>query len=138
MKKVADKFSSVASGSSIKGENNDCVVRAFALALERPYDEVHAVCAKHGRRFAEGTYPMTQRSVAQEYDMEEIDFSALASLTPTGWKPTLVQFMTHFKKGRYYVARRGHAFVVIDGVVHDNVRKTGPRSRICRGFKVKD
>lgn len=34
--------------------------------------------------------------------------------------------------------RRGHAFVLIDGVVHDWMHGTGPRSRIIKAVKVKD
>ena len=49
------------------------------------------------------------------------------------WRyPTLAQFIRTHPKGRFILHRRGQAFALIDGVVHDRAVGTGPRSRIRR------
>ena len=135
MEKTSAKYSSL---PTIHGDHNDCAVRSFSLVLDRPYNEVHSVCEKHGRKFACGTNGVTQRAVAKEYGMIEVDWKELRALSPSASYPTVLQFLKAFPKGRYYVCRDGHAFAIIDGVIHDWVRGTGIRSRIIRCFKVKD
>ena len=44
-------------------ETNDCVVRAFSLALNRPYAEVHALCKAKGRLDLKGTSHSTVEAV---------------------------------------------------------------------------
>jgi hypothetical protein len=136
MEKTSAKYSSLP--TSMLGELNDCVVRAFSIVLDKPYDDLHAQCAKHGRKFAKGTHYYTQRNVAQENGMVEINWNELRNLSPSGEYPTVLQFLKAFPKGRYYVCRNGHAFAIIDGVIHDWARGTGIRSRIVRCFKIKE
>jgi hypothetical protein len=116
-------------------ENNDCVVRAFSLALNKPYDEVHAICAKHGRKPNRGCLAGVQRDVAKHYGMQGIMLDIGNLGKREGIYPTLAMFLRRFPKGHFYVARRGHAFTIIDGVVHDWARGTGHRSRIIRAFQ---
>jgi hypothetical protein len=120
------------SSSSFSGvEANDCVVRAFSLALNRPYSEIHASCKSHGRVDKKGTSGFTVEAVAKEYGMESIkaDWSIRGALT-------LSQFIAANPTGKFYMNRRGHAFALIDGVIHDWARGTGPRTRIIAAFKV--
>ena len=135
MEKTSAIYSSL---PCLTGEKDDCVVRAFSIVLDRPYNEVHSTCEKHGRKFAHGTSGNIQRTVAQEYGMVEVTWKELRALSSSALYPTVLQFLKAFPKGRYYVCRDGHAFAIIDGVIHDWARGTGIRSRIIRCFKVKD
>lgn len=120
--------------SAFAGETNDCSVRAFSLALNIPYAEAHALCAKHGRQYGKGTLWWTSHKVAWDCDMVPVlTYDAYA---PRGARyPTLAQFIKEYPKGHFYLIRRGHAFALIDGVVHDWTHGTGARSRILRAYK---
>ena len=132
MEKTSAKYSTL---PAMNGEANDCVVRAFSIVLDKPYNEVHAQCEKHGRKFGKGTYPHTQRKVANDNGMTEIYEKELHKLSPSGENPTVLQFLKAYPTGKYYVCRSGHAFAIIDGVIHDWARGTGIRSRITRAFR---
>ena len=113
-------------------EHRDCVVRAFSLALNKPYAEIHAACKRHGREDRKGTYRDVQRRVAAEYGMSTV----FLYNQQKPWLPiTLAQFLREHPKGNYYLVRKGYAFTVIDGVVHDWAHGTGPRSRIILAYK---
>lgn len=120
--------------SAFARETNDCSVRAFSLALNIPYAEAHALCAKHGRQYGKGTSWVTSHRVALAYGMHQVlTYNAYA---PQGARyPTLAQFIKEHPKGHFYLIRRGHAFTLIDGVVHDWTHGTGARSRILRAYK---
>ena len=134
MEKTSAKYSTL---DCIAGETNDCVVRAFSIALDKSYAEIHEKCAKHGRKFRECTYLPTQRAVAKEYGMKELAYNDLWNLSPTPYQyPTVTQFIKAHPKGRFYARRNGHAFAIVDGVVHDWVKGTGARSRITYAFEV--
>ena len=128
MEKISSIYSSI-NGDIV--DRRDCCVRSFSIVLEKPYSEVHAVCAKYGRRKNSGMYDVQQRDVAKEYGMTPVK---VYGISPNG-NPTVLQFIKAFPKGRYYVARSGHAFAIIDGVIHDWKSGTGIRSRIIRAFK---
>jgi hypothetical protein len=125
---------SAARPENFSKENKDCVVRAFSVVLGRSYEEIHAACKMHGRKSGCGTTGHTQELVAEEYDMKKVPLSVLTC--GTQFNPTLQQFINAHPRGRYYLTRRGHAFAVIDGVVHDWMRGTGARSRIIRAYQV--
>ena len=106
-------------------EKKDCVVRAISLAVNVAYAEVHAALAAQGRETGKSTYARQTLTVVESYGMQQV---------PTV-RPTLQQFIRENRQGRYVVIRRGHAFALIDGVVHDwNGSKTGPRSRVLIAF----
>ena len=133
MEKNSARYSSVRP-TEFSRENKDCVVRAFSIVLNRSYGEIHGACKRHGRKDSDGTKGCTQDAVAEEYSMEKVPLSDITC--GNQFHPTLQQFINSHPKGRYYLTRRGHAFAVIDGVVHDWNRGTGSRSRIIRAFRV--
>ena len=56
--------------------------------------------------------------------------------TNLGWvhqnvtvRPTLASMIRQCREGRYLVIKRGHAFTIIDGVIHDNTA-VGARSQV--------
>lgn len=106
-------------------ERNDCVVRAFSVALRRPYAELHDACSAAGRGYGRKTCDVTVWRVAYKY-----------FLLPWDTRGTVAQFIRANPSGRFYLHRRGHAFCIIDGVVHDWRAGTGARSRITLAYRV--
>lgn len=118
-------YSTVANGD-FPTERRDCSVRALAIALGIPYREAHESFRIAGRRHGEGTPLVISAWVHKRHGME----------TMRPFRPTLAQFLRENPKGRFVVHRRGHAFAIIDGVVHDWERGTGARSRIQNAWRV--
>lgn len=113
---------------SLSDERNACVVRAFALAANQPYEKVYKLCEKHGRKHGAGTRKHTTEAVVRELGLRLVFDNYYRRAIKS---PTLSQFIEQHPRGRFFVIRRGHAFAVIDGVVHDWANSaTGPRSRI--------
>jgi hypothetical protein len=103
--------------SSGFAESNDCAVRAYALFKDIPYDEAHSIFKKLGRRDGRGTknhiiYDLVGRTTRKD-----------------GAGMTLNQLVAANPTGRVYGMKRGHAFVIINGVLHDSW-KVGGKCRI--------
>ena len=113
-------------------ENRDCVVRALAIAADVTYEVAHRICATHGRKPGGTTFRRTLRAAAAQLGLKPMDLG-LTGGAPT--KPTLAQFLRAHPTGTFAVRRAGHLFAVIDGIVHDNNRNTGPRSRITDAWR---
>ena len=108
------------------GETNDCSVRAFAVAADVTYTKSHAIHAHFGRENGKGTYWDCSEKVAKMLGMVEWNIPAL----------TLQSFIRKYPKGSFWIARSGHAFAVVDGIVYDWATGTGPRSRVVKVFKL--
>lgn len=118
--KVGDAYSTPVAAS---GDRNDCCVRALSVAANLPYEQCHALMAKHGRKNGKGTPYATSDAVHAELGHEVTRHRGLG--------PTLAQFIRANPKGRFVVHRKWHAFALVDGVVHDWYRsRTGSRSRV--------
>ena len=103
--------------SSGFAEHNDCAVRAYALFKDIPYNEAHSIFKKLGRRDGHGTknhiiYDLVGRNTRK--DGAGLTLNQLVAANPTG---------------RVYGLKRGHAFAIINGVLHDSW-KVGGKSRI--------
>jgi len=109
-------------------ETQDCVVRSLALATGVEYDEVHAICRENGRENRRPTKDATIFAVAKQMGLEVIFPPA---------RPTLAAFIRANPRGSFVVIRSGHAFTLINGMVHDwKDGSTGPRSRVRYVLKV--
>ena len=112
-------------------EARDCVVRALSLAFNRPYAEVHEICAKVGRRPRRGMYRMQTNEAIKILagDVMALGTSYNRVLGPL---PTFAQFAREHPLGKFVVIKRGHAVALIDGVYHDmgNGGECGARSRV--------
>ena len=111
---------------TIPTERNDCVVRALTIALNRSYDEMHAICGAAGRKPRKGMYvyqieQALQKKFTWVMRHERVTFAQFARINP---------------KGRFVVIKRGHAVALIDGVWYDSSPEIcGARSRVtsfCR------
>ena len=112
-------------------ENNDCVVRSFAFGSGRPYQEIHALCKEHGRKDFQGTFDFTTHAVAKELNLVPVINIPDANCYRT---MTLKKFLQKFPKGTYYVRKKGHAFVIKDGEVH-NWKPLGGSTRITLAYR---
>jgi hypothetical protein len=116
---------------SIDGESNDCVVRALSLAFNKPYCEVHELCAKIGRAKGRG-----MRSSQIELAIQELSNNGIAKLARPYRAQTFTTFARDNKKGNYVIIKRGHAVAMIDGVFHDAGSIGEPRAIVKSFYKV--
>ncbi len=109
-------------------DRRDCSVRALSVAVECSYEQASAVFSAAGRRLKKGTSVDLSRTVHEDWlHMEPIPGMAGC--------PVLI-FMDLYPKGAFVLHRRGHAFAVIDGVLHDWEEGTKARSEIISAWKV--
>lgn len=98
-------------------EQRDCAVRAYAIFADAPYNEAHCLFKEHGRKDRHGTYYTTIEKVMSKFTKGEskgLTINQLRALHPVG---------------KVYAVKRGHAFAMIDGVIHDT-GMTGGKSRV--------
>lgn len=123
---VAKKSIPVMTGSyrnieRIHGERNDCVVRAMTVITKEPYEKIHSILERNGRKFCKSTYNDAVFGAAKELGLTPV-------VNKFGCGPrckirdriSLGKFIKMFPVGSYYVQHSGHAFAVIDGCVCDS------------------
>jgi hypothetical protein len=113
------------------GENRDCSVRALAIAAGMTYEAAHQLFKDAGRVDGKTTAHAVSCAV-----YERLGFPVQRTFYPGGRCITLAQLINCHPKGRFIVHRKGHAFALIDGVVHDWARGTGARSRVRIAWQV--
>jgi hypothetical protein len=123
-----------------KSETNDCVVRAFMVALDIPYDKAHAwVKTNFNRVNRRGTYTsqylsnvigkvkngkrLTMMGWCPNYTYGRSERKKNLLVNPkykkeTGY--TVKSFMEQYPKGRYFIIVKGHALALVDGVLYGN------------------
>ena len=141
-KKIKDEFFkdsieiSESQSKLAKAETNDCVVRAFMMALDLPYDKAHKfVQDKFNRVNRKGTYTARYLSnvvghqkngykmTLMGYHPKQAFGSRKKLVNPkykkeTGY--TVKSFMEQHPVGRYFIIVRGHALALVDGVLYGN------------------
>lgn len=117
------------------GEKLDCSVRALAVAADISYDEAHAALKEAGRPDGKRTPHATSRELYRKLGFR-CCIIRQGGIACHGLRMTLMQFIAANPRGRFIVHRRGHAFAVLDGVVHDWARGTGPRSRVTNAWQI--
>ena len=100
-----------------KSETRDCVVRAFAAALDWDYDKSHRFVSKEFLREPKsGTkrfIPTMNQMVAEG---RKLSRKKIKTITDPGIK-TVGQFVKWYDKGTYIVVISRHAFTIKDGQV---------------------
>ena len=94
--------------SSINDDNN-CVVRAIAIAYGLSYKKAYDIAAAAGRKHAKGAYT---ENVLQKSGLKYTKFVRHL---------TINQFLKSNPQGRFIATRRGHAFAIINGTIYDSV-----------------
>ena len=148
------------SGKLGKNENNDCVVRAFAAALDITYDQAHAWVKKNlNRKDRKGTFMNAygKNIIGKTKNSKKISFigshpsrsflkHSIGSdkilinpkyKTKTGY--TVKSFMENNPVGRFILIVQGHSVAVVDGVLYGNKdeRWKGLYRSVWFGFECK-
>lgn len=106
--------------SGFTNEHNDCAVRAYTLFTGKSYAEAHATFKSLGRMDRRGTsIAIIMRALADAGFEKRIRGESITLNTLIARHPT----------GKIYATKRGHAFTVINGSLHDSW-KVGGKSRI--------
>jgi hypothetical protein len=124
-----------------KKENNDCVVRAFAAALDLPYEQAHAWVKKELKRHdRKGTFVSayckdiigkTKNGKKINYmgahpsrDFLKFSIGSDKILVNKQYKKatgyTLKSFIENNPVGRFMLIVQGHAVAVVNGVLYGN------------------
>lgn len=136
-----------------KGETNDCVVMSFASAFDLEYDVAHTIVKDQMmRKPRKGVSRFPQHMERLEKLNYHFNGKKLLSVKRDGlfmtwykWVKgvktlkytTINGFVKSFGEGTYIVMRKGHAFVVKDGVIIGNPSDaTQKRARIFMAWKV--
>jgi hypothetical protein len=139
---IWDEFIKGLKGSTIaKSEDKDCTVRALAAVADIPYDLAHnyarAVWSRPPKEgialakrlnsqveFGVNIFGMKIRRVASKAFKPNFPSSSTLSYEISPDKKhrqmTTLKFRTIYKKGRFLVISKGHAFAIINGQVVGN------------------
>jgi hypothetical protein len=139
--------------SAAEGDLHDCSVRALAIAAGIPYEEAHRLFKEAGRADNKPTPTAVTRALFKRLGFTKhttfLGYGARYNRrrdtwTPIANYPTLARFIKAHPRGRFTVHRTGHAFALINGVVHDWPSErftrafpaTGSRSRVVGAWEV--
>lgn len=110
------------SAAGFSEEKNDCVVRAYAITTGLDYKEAYRLLEIWGRK--QNTGVMLIQFIASERNFFPHTFTDCKKKTLT-----VGRFVKENTTGKFIIAIKGHAFALIDGIVHDAFR-IGEKSRI--------
>ena len=105
-----ETYETVLKASEAMGEKSDCAVKAIAIVTNHPYEYVHALFKKHGRKYQDGTWPHTTDAVIEEIGV----ILTLADIPGKSLKTRKFP-----KKGRYLVTTHKHVIAVVNGKIED-------------------
>lgn len=162
---TTELFKTVQGQARSLNETNDCAVKAVAIATGTPYEQVHALMKKHGRKDRKGTMQITTQHVLEAlgYTVDKVhmpcDVRAAARQGGTfrnefvaqrlakypyrrrvNVKNFTVNHLEIFKEawadvGTVLVNTKGHILAYRDGQVHDWTRNH--RNRILTVWLLK-
>jgi hypothetical protein len=117
------------SGNSPKDERNDCTVRALAIATDSKYYDAYKLLYNAGRKPNKGFHiERLLRSSCFYLGCQFVKLKFRKSIT-------LNRFIKKYPAGIFYVKKRGHVFVVKDGIVLD-MFKNGPYTKVIAAWRV--
>jgi len=107
-------------------DNDNCTIRAFAIAFGMPYKDAYKMGELSGRPHGKGYWMYKIMDKAREFGYNSIELNGYG---------TLGQFLKKNITGRFICVRRGHAFAVINGKIYDTI-KNASQCKLIRVFKV--
>ena len=109
-------------------DKSDCSVRALACATNVPYTVASVTFSARGRSVKKGTSGVLSAQLYEEVlGMREIQVASGMRLD---------EFLSYAPTGRFLVHKTGHAFAIIEGVVHDWDNTSKESTRLTRVWKV--
>ena len=109
-------------------DKNDCSVRALAVATGVPYAVASVAYSVLGRRLGKGT----EVTLSERLHIEILGMTRVTAVEGMD----LGTFLQVAPKGAFVVHKIGHAFAVVDGVVHDWENTSRVGTRITRVWRV--
>lgn len=111
--------------ASVK-DKSDCSVRALAVALGITVDQSGVLFSAMGRTLGKGTETEITKRLHAKLGLIEIEVEGLD-----------LQTFAARAAGDYVLHKKGHAFAVLGGIVHDwGEGTTKERTQLVRGWKV--
>jgi hypothetical protein len=112
-----DSIKGYSESALAKSETRDCVVRAFAAALDWDYDKSHRFVSKEFLREPKsGTKRFIPTMNQMVLEGRKLSRKKIKTITDPGIK-TVGQFVKWYDKGTYIVVISRHAFTIKDGQV---------------------
>ena len=100
-----------------KSEYNDCVVRAFASAVDWSYDKAHRFVAEEFlRQPKKATMKFIHTMNKMVLEGRKLGRKKIKTIEDPSIK-TVGQFVKWYDKGTYIIVISGHAFTIKDGAV---------------------
>ena len=122
-------------GKTVKGEKNDCVVRAAMTSTGKSYLKAHAWAASIGRVSGRGISTNALiRYMSTNNKLLGADITPVEKISRDK-KKSLAVFLRENPKGHFFCLMRSHAFAVVDGKAVDTWRVPGG-SRIYKAWHV--
>ena len=111
-------------------DKQDCSVRALAVATGVPYAVASAVFSAQGRKLKAGTpVTLSDNLFVNILGMRRVEMAEGLRLEA---------FLEVARTGRFTVHKVGHAFAVVDGVVHDWEGTSREGTVIVRAWRIGD
>ena len=133
--------------AGFRGEVDDCITRAVAIAAQIPYREVYDAlnAASKGEKHRRGTMGMlaaTGRGSSARTGVYKVTYAPYLASLGWVWHPTMQigkGCTTHLRAdelpaGRLIVQVSKHLCAVIDGVVHDTTDPSRDGTRCVYGY----
>ena len=124
-------------GSSMHNERNDCVVVAVSIAANQPYDYIHRLFQKYGRKARCGTSDhITRKVLSQLATRRKISkWSVDRPKKPGGGKFTMKTIADQYPRSQRFMAFTcDHAAAVVDSKVEDWTENRN--HRVVRVYKI--
>lgn len=93
-------------------DHNDCSVRALVAVSSQPYGIVHGIMTDLGRKRGRGVH--------MNWIMGPISDRLALKLSRLPGSCTVLHLLRRYQTGKILVVIRGHAFAIVDGVIHDS------------------
>lgn len=112
MKEISPIYQGLRNEANSFGENNDCGVKALAVATGRSYADCHSTLKNYGRKNGKGTYVSQMINAARDlgFNLIKIDCHHRGLRSLSRDLP---------EKGNFVVWVTGHFAGVSDGKIHD-------------------
>lgn len=95
---------------------DDCVIRAIAKVLDKPWEEIYADLCLEGLRYYD--MPSANHVWGSYLKKKGFERHIIPDTCPQCY--TVRQFTEDYPQGRYILAISGHAVAVIDGSYYDS------------------
>jgi len=110
-------------------EKSNCTVVALSAVTELPYKECKAIATTAGRKEGKGF------KSADLIDFFNTKINKRFHEVYLEKRLNVKAFCKEYSRGRYYVRKRGHAFSIINGAVHEMYKVSTDRSFVQNAWR---